>query len=234
MCACPASIARASVAVCAASLAGGLTALRLARLAGGLPAPRLASLAGSTLRLASLASVLTAACPASLAGGLTLRSASIARSAAGIAGTGIALRPAGIPAGGAARAAAAHTSETGLRVSSASARTLGRAGGPACRPDAGRMWRRCRTAQLYIDVKLVGFAGTMRARADLGCGYLGILLDEDPCAAQAAERRLLRRKLLAVDNVLRSNLDIAIHIETEMKQPITFLGAATQQSNKAG
>ena len=222
MCTCPASIARASVAVCAASLAGGLTALRLARLAG------------STLRLASLASVLTAACPASLTGSLTLRSASIACPAAGIAGTGIALRPAGIPAGGAARAAAAHTSETGLRVSSASARTLGRAGGPAFRPDAGRMWRRCHTSQLYIDVKLVGFSGVMRARADLGCGYLGVLLDEDPRAAQATERRLVSRKLFAVDNVLSSNLDITIHVETEMKQPITFFGAATQQSDKAG
>jgi hypothetical protein len=96
------------------------------------------------------------------------------------------------------------------------------------------MWRRYRSSQLYIDVKLVGFPGVMRTRADLGCGYLGILLDEDPGAAQAAERRLVSRKLLAVDNVLASNLDIPIHIETEMKQPITFFGAATQQADKAG
>ena len=63
---------------------------------------------------------------------------------------------------------------------------------------------------------------------------MSILLDEDAGTAQAPEWRLVRRKLLAVDDVSLLNLHGAAHVQTGVKQPITGLRAATQQPDKAG
>jgi len=93
----------------------------------------------------------------------------------------------------------------------------------------------CR-AQPDVEVEFIcgGCTRILRLRRRLCCRHLSVLLDEYPCATQAAKRRLVRRKRLSENDVGFLNLDRSAHIQTEIKQPITGLRAATQQPDKGG
>jgi hypothetical protein len=63
-------------------------------------------------------------------------------------------------------------------------------------------------AQPNIEIEFIAaFSCFVRAGDSTRGGDLGIFLDEDLCTAQNSERRLVRRKLFAVNNVLFANLD---------------------------
>src|SRR5262249_54554739 len=75
------------------------------------------------------------------------------------------------------------------------------------------------------------FSGFVRLRSCYGSSYLGVAAHKNLSSAQTAERRPVRWKLLAVNDVFLADLDKATHVEREVKKPIPFLGTAAKQTN---
>jgi len=217
-----------SVTLSSAGVTSGLSALSLTRLAGRLSAASLARVAGR------LASRLSTSSPARVASRLTLRLTCIASSAR-IARTSLALRAACIATCTEASVPAARTGETGLVDARSSSATFGCAGGPSLGPKARlrQQGSRSRT-ELNIKVKLVLRPRFMSACYGPSCGELCTLSNEALSATQAAEWRLVWRKLLGMDYVILLNLNTQTHIEVEIEEPVTRFRTAAQQADEAG
>jgi hypothetical protein len=158
------------------------------------------------LGLTGLASLITGRLSALGSTGVARLIARIASFQARIPRTRIALGPASVATGAEARIAACAKTRLCIE-SSAAAATLGSTRSSRFRPEA-LLGHATSAAQANIEIELIASGSCfVRARNSSRGGDLRIFLNEDACATQTSERRLVRRKLLAMDNVLFANLD---------------------------
>jgi hypothetical protein len=184
---------------------------------------RLACLACAALSVAGIGRTRTALRVAGISRTCaTLRVASIARTCA-------ALRIAGLTSGRAGML-------TAVRVAGFAGCTMSDGARVALRPRARVVTRQSERqrgfgnlglgTQLDVEVKLVRCcASIVFLQNALCCCYGSILLYEYPGAAQASKRRLIRCKLLRVDDIGLLNLDGFGHVQGEVEQPIALFGA---------
>lgn len=205
-------------------------------IASSLPALRLTGVASTALSLAGVASLLPTFSLTGIASLLTaLGLTGVASLVAGIAGpdagitrTRVALRPASVATGTEARIATACTGETRLTITSPASTTLGKAGRAYC---PWLLWLEghfaATAAQPDVEIEIISSGSCfVRARDSLSGGNLCVFLNEDLCAAETPERRYIRWKLLAVNDVFFSNLDARAHVESEVEQPVAIFRAA--------
>jgi hypothetical protein len=120
-------------------------------------------------------------------------------------------------AGSSARALTADASQAGLGVAGALSAAFRRAGGVAAGPLAGQLGGDdAGASELDIEVKVI-LARVVGAGDSLGAGNLRAFPNEDAGAAQASERRTFGRELLAVDDIVFTDLDVAAHIQGEIE-----------------
>jgi hypothetical protein len=71
-------------------------------------------------------------------------------------------------------------------------------------------------AELDVEVKVI-LARVVGTGDSLRAGDLRAFPDEDAGAAQASERRSFGRELLAMDDIVFADLDVAAHIQGEIE-----------------